>query len=1026
MTTAKTPLDNELSRRGILHAARAAQWTPNRDGWRYPIRDMAGRIVTYRWKAAPGQGGGKYAWLPNKPDNAIYYHPRPQTLPAAIAAADGVLYIANGEPALLSFIAAGIENAVCWFGEGSVPPSLAADLQAWGVREVRYPADKDTAGVKSAVKVRDALKGSKIAYKPLLWGADVPDKGDANDYWIACGFDRAAFQQGIANLDALPLPESAEREPRRYDFGSDNSETPAALIEAIGRALDAPPPNSKGWTRRNICSPLRPDKNPTCGFNWHSGVLHDFGTGESHGPRALADHFGIDWREYYPRRERPQKRRRPAGQAAQQGNMQRPPAAAKPALKDRIQPVTLPTFTAQQTVSGRYVSDVLSPADLDAAGLVCLKSATGTGKTELMKRSIDARAGSVLYITGLKSLNRNAADRLALEYYSDLDLSTFGAPARLAITPNSLHKIGSTRYDTVIIDEATQVLPVLTDGPMKGSEAAAAYGAFQRVTQNARRVIALDAHMTDTHADLLAKITRKPAHKIENSYRADLGTLTLHESYSTVLAAALDAIEQGQATVITTDSKSFARMAHELMTARVGTDGIRLVTGDNSGNADSQQFIKHINEELPALRCLITTPSLGTGIDITAPVDAVFGVFTNHAPTATDFVQAVRRYRNAASVQVYIRPAQRELETDVKAIFQRYDRAAAATATAAGLGGYADAAQLALLVLHAHLDAARNAQRNDALSFFAAYAEREGYALALRAGSNDAIREAVKAARERLDERDQHLTLTSDALSPDDLDALKMQAVDITPEHLAGVQRWRIERVTGQGVTDEHYADLHRQADRRRVYMRALLLRTEDAVKEFDRAEIDNGELLHRRSHKWHRVRLLDSMTRALWGLSAHDLHGGAAPAAIDRAELADRLAAWVDANLDAVRRFIDARADLSADPARLVNRVLKAFGFALKGQQERIAGTDQRHTVYTLDADYSTKWAGYAALLLAAEERRQATDSSMSTNTRTEYINPAFVDKPAPAGRPPSPTGPYHAPSAGQMEKFNPQYLDF
>ena len=120
-----------LADRGILDTAIQAGWQSSNNGWEYPIHNLDGQIVTRRWKAYSNSSGQKYRWLPNKPAGADYYFGVLITvLQAAIATANGTLYIANGEPAVLTFIAAGLLNVLSWFGETNIPKNLLTSINS--------------------------------------------------------------------------------------------------------------------------------------------------------------------------------------------------------------------------------------------------------------------------------------------------------------------------------------------------------------------------------------------------------------------------------------------------------------------------------------------------------------------------------------------------------------------------------------------------------------------------------------------------------------------------------------------------------------------------------------------------------------------------------------------------------------------------------------------------------------------------------------------------------------------------------
>lgn len=307
-------LDTKLSQRGILGAARAMQWHPDGGGWRYPVFSLSGSVVTHRWKnadsAAPA--GSKYLWKPTK-GCARYYHA--PDIRQAVQAAGGVLYIANGEPSVLAYHAAGMRNVLSWYGEASVPASLVDDLRALNVARVIYPPDNDSAGRSSAVKVRDLLAGSGIDFEALSLANDLPDKADFNDLWIACGFSPEQARKSLQRLPALKLPAQSKPAPVVV-AASTIVDTPDELIRAVAVRLEIAGFKANGWSRKNIVSPFRDELRPSAGFNVKSGVLHDFTTGQSYGVKVVADRLGIDWRRYYPERQpvllNPTKRGMPA------------------------------------------------------------------------------------------------------------------------------------------------------------------------------------------------------------------------------------------------------------------------------------------------------------------------------------------------------------------------------------------------------------------------------------------------------------------------------------------------------------------------------------------------------------------------------------------------------------------------------------------------------------------------------------------------------------------------------------------
>ena len=200
-----------LKKRGISDPATRAGWHDytykNQAGWAYPVYEpIMGVEIAKRWKSAQS-GGMKYAWIPNKPASPTAdWYILPETF-SAIAHHDGVAYLANGEPALLAYHAAGIQNVIATtLSEVAVPKNMLIMLNDLGISRLLYPVDKDAAGEKSAISWRDALRESGIDFEAYTWGDDAPEKADANDIWMQVGFDTDEFATRLNNLSELNLP----------------------------------------------------------------------------------------------------------------------------------------------------------------------------------------------------------------------------------------------------------------------------------------------------------------------------------------------------------------------------------------------------------------------------------------------------------------------------------------------------------------------------------------------------------------------------------------------------------------------------------------------------------------------------------------------------------------------------------------------------------------------------------------------------------------------------------------------------
>jgi len=653
-------LDSVLQRRGILESSKAAGWQEQQykhsAGWAYPVIDYTtGDVIAQRWKAAPGQSGMKYGWIPGKPDTSAANWYITKGTAEAVAAADGVAYLANGEPALLAYQAAGIDNVIATtLSEVAVPVDAIDALRAMGIHRLIYPIDNDGAGTKSGANWRDALSGTGIDVEVLSWGDDAPDKADANDIWITCHFNRDDFQTRLAGLMAADLPAPVQKETP--DFDPDAFEgTPAGLIDAIAAALQVKRWKSNGWSV-NVSSPYHEDKKPSFGINKDSGVGRDFATGENYSPTQIAERLGIDWRRFYPdgkpavkadlhkqsvSEDLLKKATSELGidsrymKVLRQHNLMTVQSVLdlghyemsqlrgigdkcienvvacfamngieldwlkKTPISQWARDVKLNKFTSTKQVNMRYISN-LNVIELGSTNVI--RSPLGTGKTALIERMIGetdkfAPDAKVLVLTHLQVLAGNIANRLGIDVYSGIPHEYRGMAQRLVCSYDSIHTI-SDEWDLVFIDEHEQFHQHLNSGTMKGAAPARAYEKLKRIVRGAGRVVCLDAHMTDVSIKWLENV-RGNVTAIENTYRHSWGDITLQEHDAAIVKRALEVAtsDDNKGVVIVSNQKSTTVDLADYFRGQLGSDAVMLINGETSAASDVQQFIKKLTLE---------------------------------------------------------------------------------------------------------------------------------------------------------------------------------------------------------------------------------------------------------------------------------------------------------------------------------------------------------------------------------------------------------------------------------------------
>lgn len=285
-----------LSERTIEHFS----ITPRGEGWQYPVHPA---VAALRWKAFDSTSTPKYLWLPGKPDGVRFYDCA-ATLRDEVAMADGVLWLASGEPDVWALWEGGIRNATCLFdGEARrMPPWLAPDLEQLGVRELHLAPDRDPTGMRFVIHISRAL--SRTAIRIIMHKLPFPprSKGDIGRLLVEVGasylkatlWTLPAFEAAFEPSDAsrkpsfvqLPLPNLFPDQRDLYERWS------VDLVEASAlRMWNISPPDKKGFSKNFLC-PFHPDRHPSAGWNYNTHGIYCFACG-AHSTQEVADLLGV-------------------------------------------------------------------------------------------------------------------------------------------------------------------------------------------------------------------------------------------------------------------------------------------------------------------------------------------------------------------------------------------------------------------------------------------------------------------------------------------------------------------------------------------------------------------------------------------------------------------------------------------------------------------------------------------------------------------------------------------------------------
>ncbi len=340
------------------------------------------------------------------------------------------------------------------------------------------------------------------------------------------------------------------------------------------------------------------------------------------------------------------------------------------------------------------------------SGLVVLWSDMGTGKTELMRWWRDQNPNARFLNNGHRvNLLKNLAERLRTAMYSDLGYTGLAQAQALSITIDSLHKLNtqSLTYGCIFIDEACQYLTHLLHSNTCKQHRAAILEVLEYIVYNAPLVVIADAHMDDLTVNFFLAMRPKGEvpYIIKNEWRNGSRTIYWYEgdNESAIVAQISAALMLGEKVMVASDSKRFIKKLDKSFTikyeesssspsslgslkgkgegvkeeltdssslsplpltpypARRASLRIWSVHSDNSGSDENVAFIKDITNAVKNFDALFTSPSLGTGVDISEyHFDLVFGVFHGVSQTATECAQQLYRYRPKVPFHIWVAP----------------------------------------------------------------------------------------------------------------------------------------------------------------------------------------------------------------------------------------------------------------------------------------------------------------------------------------------------------------------------------
>jgi len=306
-----------------------------------------------------------------------------------------------------------------------------------------------------------------------------------------------------------------------------------------------------------------------------------------------------------------------------------------------------------------------------------------TGKTTSVGKLIKGFDGSILYISYLVSLAKDAANKLNLEDYTDYqgynrpEYAKLTELRKLSICLNSLFKLLNkegkliSKFNMVIIDEIQQVIRQL---PSKIKHKTKVLSALKQIVQQADHLVLMDAHIDSLTMGFLKKwLPDEKGFVLLNEYQTGKNRhIWLYDHEGMITDKAIEAINSGQKAFIVTNNKKAAWEMFHFLRDITGKRGLA-VTGDNSGDKTVENFFSNVNQEANKYDFIVASPSITSGISIDEDIFGfVGGVFTHTVNTPMDCLQALGRVRQAKAFHVYVSDVKQILPTEEKDIAAKW------------------------------------------------------------------------------------------------------------------------------------------------------------------------------------------------------------------------------------------------------------------------------------------------------------------------------------------------------------------
>lgn len=269
-----------------------------------------------------------------------------------------------------------------------------------------------------------------------------------------------------------------------------------------------------------------------------------------------------------------------------------------------------------------------------------VKSHMGTGKSTEMKRIIkESKSKHVLVISSRCTWTSSFKEELGFEDYREFKTKHI-EPCNLICQVQSLHRLKDNQYDLVFLDESETVCATLSPNLTHQKKYHENVSVFESVIRSAKRVIALDAFLSDRTVRLLDDL-RGNVQIIINPKHPFNKTAKLFRSYQEYIDTLQHRLKNGKRIISFWGARDNAERFHSLHNHGV------LYTGHSDEKLKTQHF-SNPNLYWSTIQHVSYTSTVTVGINYTAKpeFDQASFYVTAFSSLPRDAIQALHRARS--------------------------------------------------------------------------------------------------------------------------------------------------------------------------------------------------------------------------------------------------------------------------------------------------------------------------------------------------------------------------------------------